>query len=72
MMMMMMQLAWLYPNSAATVNIQVSDTSEQLVTLRGRSVLARTEADAEVIMQTARSRDHILTVNTVSHTDSQS
>jgi len=63
---MLMQLTWLYPNSSATVNIKVSNRSEQVVRLRGRSVLAQTEADAEIVMQTARSRDHILTVNLVS------
>jgi len=61
-----MQLAVLYPNSAATVNIRVTNSSDRIVRLRRRSVLARVDAVAEIFMQTDRSRDHILTVNLVS------
>jgi len=68
MMMMMMQLSWLYPDSAASVNIHVPNTSQQIVSLRGRSVRTRIEAVAEIFIETPRSRDHILTVNLVSIT----
>ena len=61
-----MQLSFLYPNSSATVDVRVSNTSQRLVTLQARSVLARTEAVADIFMQSDRSRDHILTVNLVS------
>jgi len=65
-MMMMMQLSWLYPDSAASINIHAPNTSQQIVSVRARSVRARIEAVAEIFMQAPRSRDHILTVNLVS------
>ena len=72
------QLSWLYPDSSATVLLKVSNNTshhhhhhhELMRVTGGRSVLAGSDVDAEVTVHTARSRDHVISLNAVCNNSS--